>query len=78
MQGAQIESSVLDALDRVNRRLNDFDVVVIIRGGGPRPIYPVSIPIFWLQPVRNFHCLSLPVSVTNVMILCSILWRIPG
>ena len=34
MQGAQIESSVLDALDRVNRRLNDFDVVVIIRGGG--------------------------------------------
>ena len=56
-----------------------FPALMLSSGeGGPRPIYPVSIPIFWLQPVRNFHCLSLPVSVTNVMILCSILWRIPG
>lgn len=34
MQGNQVEESVLSALDRVNARLNDFDVVVIIRGGG--------------------------------------------
>lgn len=34
MQGNQVEESVLDALDRVMQRLADFDVVVIIRGGG--------------------------------------------
>ena len=34
MQGNQIEESVLDALARVNARIDDFDVVVIIRGGG--------------------------------------------
>ncbi|EIY44647.1 exodeoxyribonuclease VII large subunit [Bacteroides nordii] len=34
MQGNQVEESVLSALDRVNARLGDFDVVVIIRGGG--------------------------------------------
>lgn len=34
MQGNQIEESVLAALDEVNRRRNEFDVVVIIRGGG--------------------------------------------
>lgn len=34
MQGNQVEESVLAALDRINARVNDFDVVVIIRGGG--------------------------------------------
>ena len=34
MQGNQVEESVLAALDRINDRLNEFDVVVIIRGGG--------------------------------------------
>ena len=34
MQGNQVEESVLAALDRVNARIDDFDVVVIIRGGG--------------------------------------------
>lgn len=34
MQGNQVEESVLAALDRINNRLDDFDVVVIIRGGG--------------------------------------------
>lgn len=34
MQGNQVEESVLAALDEVNRRRNEFDVVVIIRGGG--------------------------------------------
>lgn len=34
MQGDQVEESVLEALDRVNARLEEFDVVVIIRGGG--------------------------------------------
>lgn len=34
MQGDQVESSVLSALDQINRRSDEFDVVVIIRGGG--------------------------------------------
>lgn len=34
MQGNQVEESILAALDRVNARVNEFDVVVIIRGGG--------------------------------------------
>ena len=33
MQGNQVEESVLAALDRINARVNEFDVVVIIRGG---------------------------------------------
>lgn len=34
MQGNQVEDSILKALDRINKRINEFDVVVIIRGGG--------------------------------------------
>lgn len=34
MQGSQVEESVLKALDRINKRVHEFDVVVIIRGGG--------------------------------------------
>lgn len=34
MQGDRVEDSILAALDRVNARLPEFDVVVIIRGGG--------------------------------------------
>ena len=34
MQGNQVETSILNALDCINVRLDDFDVVVIIRGGG--------------------------------------------
>lgn len=34
MQGESVEQSVISALDRINQRLDDFDVVVIIRGGG--------------------------------------------
>ena len=34
MQGNQVEESILAALDCINARMDDFDVVVIIRGGG--------------------------------------------
>ena len=34
MQGDRVEESVLAALDLILNRQNDFDVVVIIRGGG--------------------------------------------
>lgn len=34
MQGERAEESILSALDEVNARLTEFDVVVLIRGGG--------------------------------------------
>ena len=34
MQGEQVEQSVIAALNTINQCLDDFDVVVIIRGGG--------------------------------------------
>ncbi|MBQ8501963.1 MAG: exodeoxyribonuclease VII large subunit [Bacteroides sp.] len=34
VQGDRVEETVLSALDRINSRLQEFDVVVIIRGGG--------------------------------------------
>lgn len=34
MQGEQVEQSVIAALNEINRCIDDFDVVVIIRGGG--------------------------------------------
>jgi len=34
MQGDRVEDSVLSAFDKINARLSEFDVVVIIRGGG--------------------------------------------
>ena len=34
MQGERVEASILSALDAIYERMDDFDVVVIIRGGG--------------------------------------------
>ena len=34
MQGAQVEQSILNALHQIYSRIDEFDVVVIIRGGG--------------------------------------------
>lgn len=34
MQGERVEKSILAALDKINSRLDHFDVVVMIRGGG--------------------------------------------
>ena len=34
MQGERVEESILSALDAINARVEEFDVVVIIRGGG--------------------------------------------
>ena len=34
MQGERVENSILEALDRIHERQDEFDVVVIIRGGG--------------------------------------------
>lgn len=34
MQGEAVERSIIKALDEINRKIDDFDCVVIIRGGG--------------------------------------------
>ncbi len=34
MQGEQVETSVVDALNEIYQRISDFDVVCILRGGG--------------------------------------------
>ena len=34
MQGEQVEESVISAINKINDRFEDYDVVVIIRGGG--------------------------------------------
>lgn len=34
MQGEQVEETIIAALDKINDSIGDFDVVVIIRGGG--------------------------------------------
>lgn len=34
MQGEQVEQSVIAALNSIHEQINDFDIVVIIRGGG--------------------------------------------
>ncbi len=34
MQGEQVEQSVITALNSIHEQINDFDIVVIIRGGG--------------------------------------------
>ena len=34
MQGEQVEQTIIQALDRINAELDQWDVVVIIRGGG--------------------------------------------
>lgn len=34
MQGEKVEKTIIQALDHISERLDDFDVVVIIRGGG--------------------------------------------
>ncbi len=36
MQGADAEAALIDALDRIAARIDEFDIVVIIRGGGSR------------------------------------------
>lgn len=36
MQGVEVESSIVEQLELINQRVNEFDAVVIIRGGGAR------------------------------------------
>lgn len=53
MQGEEIEQSVIAALNKINQRIDDFDVVVIIRGGGAT------------SDMSGFDTLSLSENVAN-------------
>lgn len=53
MQGERVESSVIEALNHINAQVDDFDVVVIIRGGGAT------------SDLSGFDTLSLAENVAN-------------
>lgn len=53
MQGEQVEQSIIAALNHINGQANDFDVVVIIRGGGST------------SDMSGFDTLSLAENVAN-------------
>lgn len=58
MQGEQVEQSVIAALDRINARIDEFDVVVIIRGGGATTDMSGFDTLALAENVANF---SLPI-----------------
>lgn len=54
MQGERVEESVIAALDRINDRIDDFDVVVIIRGGGGTADFSGFDTLALAENVANF------------------------
>lgn len=60
MQGEQVEESVIAALDMINQQIDDFDVVVIIRGGGGTSDFSGFDTLELAENVANF---PLPVIV---------------
>lgn len=60
MQGEQVEQSVIAALDRINARIDEFDVVVIIRGGGATTTCRASTRWRWQRTWPTSRCPSSP------------------
>ena len=54
MQGEQIESSIISALNQINRKIDRFDVVVIIRGGGSTSDLSGFDSLLLAENVANF------------------------
>lgn len=54
MQGNQIESSVIAALDAINDKISDYDVVVVIRGGGSTSDLSGFDTLLLAENVANF------------------------
>lgn len=54
MQGTQVESSIISALNKINDRLDEFDVVVIIRGGGGTSDFSGFDTLALAENVANF------------------------
>lgn len=58
MQGEQVEASVIAALDQIYERMDEFDVVVIIRGGGATTDMSGFDTLMLAENIANF---SLPI-----------------
>lgn len=54
MQGEHVESSVVSALNEINEHASDFDVVVIIRGGGGTADFSGFDSLVLAENVANF------------------------
>lgn len=54
MQGEQVEQTVINALNRINDRIGEFDVVVIIRGGGGTADFSGFDTLALAENVANF------------------------
>ena len=54
MQGEQVEQTIIAALDKINDSIEDFDVVVIIRGGGATSDFSGFDTLELAENVANF------------------------
>lgn len=54
MQGEMVEESIVEQLDAINARLDEFDCVVIIRGGGATTDMSGFDSLFLAENVANF------------------------
>ena len=54
MQGEQVEQSIIAALNAINERIDDFDAVVIIRGGGATSDLSGFDTLMLAENVANF------------------------
>jgi exodeoxyribonuclease VII large subunit len=77
MQGNQVEDSVLQGVDKIHARTDEFDVVVIIRGGGATSDLSGFDTYLLAASCAQFPLPVITASVMKETILYSILWRIP-
>ena len=54
MQGEQVEQSIISALDAINQQVEDYDCVVIIRGGGATADLSGFDTLLLAENVANF------------------------
>lgn len=54
MQGEQVEQSIVEALNKINEREDEFDCVVIIRGGGATADLSGFDTLILAENVANF------------------------
>ena len=54
MQGEQVEQTIIEALNKINDSIEDFDVVVIIRGGGATSDFSGFDTLELAENVANF------------------------
>ena len=54
MQGEQVEQSIISALDTINQQVEDYDCVVIIRGGGATADLSGFDTLLLAENVANF------------------------